>query len=137
MNEIIEELKLSFTERERLAGRFVEFCKEFKNFEYDSTGINFDEADDIVRKAKKIASKMFFEINTNSKSFELELIEVDCFKSKIDFEVKSKNGENLSVLLIIIFDEDGFELLIPKVEKPSEENISNEKEPKNEKNEIE
>ena len=97
MNEKFETIKLKFLEQQRLILRFLDFSKEFINFEYDTSGINFDDALDIERKAKKIVAKLFDEINNASDDLFFEVVEVKVVKNFIDFSVypKSENGENV------------------------------------------
>lgn len=52
--EFFSELSQAFKEEQRLLKRFYDFCEEYENFEYDESGINMDEADDILRKCNKI-----------------------------------------------------------------------------------
>lgn len=121
MNKIIEDVKLAIVEQERLAARFIDFCNQYKNFEYESTGINMEDADDIKRKANKIASKMFAEINANAQNFQLEIADMDCLRTKIEFLIKPSEAEE-TMLVVIIFDNDGFEIHLPRQEVKQEEN---------------
>ncbi len=137
MNKIIEDVKLAIVEQERLAARFIDFCNQYKNFEYESTGINMEDADDIKRKANKIASKMFAEINANAQNFQLEIADMDCLRTKIEFLIKPSEAEE-TMLVVIIFDNDGFEIHLPRQEVKQEENsVAQEEAIVEEKNETE
>jgi hypothetical protein len=124
MNEKFETIKLKFLEQQRLMLRFLDFSKEFINFEYDTSGINFDDALDIERKAKKIVAKLFDEINNASDDLFFEIVEVKVVKNFIDFSVypKSENGENVEKSYMKIkFLDDGFELIATKEPEPEVE----------------
>lgn len=101
--------------------RFLEFSKEFREFEYDTTGINFDDALDIERKAKKIVARIFDEINSTSPNLLFEIIEIKVVKNFIDFSVTPKDenkdengGIGSKSYLKIQFLDDGFELIATK-----------------------
>ena len=124
MNEKFETIKLKFLNQQRLILRFLEFSKEFINFEYETTGINFDEALDIERKAKKIVAKLFDEMNKESDDLFFEVVEVKVVKNFIDFSVypKSENSENVEKSYMKIkFLDDGFELIATKEPEPEVE----------------
>ena len=131
MNEQFEVIKSKFLEQQRLILRFLEFSKEFRDFEYDTTGINFDDALEIERKAKKIVSKIFDEINSKSTSLFFEIVEIKVVKNFIDFSVmpKNENGEiDVKSYLKIQFLEDGFELIATKEPDPETELLPSEEE---------
>lgn len=131
MNEQFEVIKSKFLEQQRLILRFLEFSKEFRDFEYDTTGINFDDALEIERKAKKIVSKIFDEINSKSTSLFFEIVEIKVVKNFIDFSVmpKNENGEiDMKSYLKIQFLEDGFELIATKEPDPETELLPSEEE---------
>lgn len=117
MHNLIEDLKNLFLEQERLIGRFLSFSKEFREFEYDTSGINFDEAEDIERKAKIIAHKIFDEINNSNELYSLDIKEIMVVKNIIVFEAFTEEDKNE---VKIIFDEDGFVL---ELRAPEEEVI--------------
>ena len=100
-DEVFDKLKFAFVEEKRLLGRFYEFSVEHTNFEYDESGINMEEADDILRKTNKIRDKIlniiqedllfiFDDIETNTStniiSFDLDAKE---FQYKVVIEVLS------------------------------------------------
>jgi len=90
MNKRFEEVKALFIEQDRLIGRFVDFANEFISFEYDTTGINFDEAEDIERKAEIIANKIFGEINLAQDFYKFEVVEIITKRRKIVFKFKNE-----------------------------------------------
>lgn len=118
MNKRFEDVKTLFIEQDRLIGRFVDFANEFISFEYDTTGINFDEAEDIERKAEIIANKIFSEINLAQELYKFEVIEIITKNRKIVFKFKN---EDLEFTGDIVLDKDGFELEIKENIKPIEQ----------------
>lgn len=118
MNKRFEDVKTLFIEQDRLIGRFVDFANEFISFEYDTTGINFDEAEDIERKAEIIANKIFSEINLAQELYKFEVIEIITKTRKIVFKFKN---EDLEFTGDIVLDKDGFELEIKENIKPIEQ----------------
>ena len=53
-DEIFSDLSFALQEEKRLLKRFYDFCEEYTTFDYDESGINFDEAKEFNRKANKI-----------------------------------------------------------------------------------
>ena len=108
-NNIFEKLKSAFIDQERLMSRFVLFCINYRDFEYDEMGMNMDESEDIIRKANKICTKLliniqselvytFNNININivSNSFCFELTKED-YQFVITVEVL-KDSFNINII---------------------------------------
>lgn len=54
IDEVFSNLSKALKDEKRLLKRFYEFCDEYEEFDYDESGINMDEAKDLLRKADKI-----------------------------------------------------------------------------------
>ena len=52
--EVFTIISAAFKDEQRLLKRFYDFCGEYVNFEYDESGNNIDQSNDIVRKINKI-----------------------------------------------------------------------------------
>lgn len=127
MNEqLLQTLKNLFLDQERLVGRFLEFCHEFKNFEYDTTGINYDDADNIERKAKIIANKMIQDMNNAQSEIVIDIKEIRVFRETIIFDILDTNQTLLEQNVAIMFQEDGFEIAYIKVAPKQEEEVLDE-----------
>lgn len=98
-DEIFEKLKLALLDESRLLKRFIGFCQEYVDFEYDESACNMDDADLVLVRADKIrdlilnnmsasSSYSFLDIKTNSHTNSISfLIKIDEYSFKIIIEV--------------------------------------------------
>ncbi|MBD3841466.1 MAG: hypothetical protein IE909_06200 [Campylobacterales bacterium] len=107
-NDLFEKLKLELLNQARLLKRFYQFCEEHSNFEYDESGINDDEGDDILRKANKIRDKIFFEISESMLCI-FESLQTNSMSSMITGVVDTKEYQFRFVVEVF---EEGFHLEI-------------------------
>lgn len=57
-DELFEKLKDALLQEDRLIKKFYGFLDGYTEFDYDEMGLDFDEAEDLLRKANKIKDKI-------------------------------------------------------------------------------
>lgn len=104
--EVFDTLKLQFIEQQRLLGRFYEFSSEHAVFEYDETGDNYEEGDEILRKANKIRDKLLSAIEQNC-LYIFQNVETNTLTNMISFDIE-KDGERFRIIIEVF--ENSFNL---------------------------
>lgn len=102
--EIYNNIKETFLEEARLIGRLDHFFNEFIDFEFDEMGINYEEVDEIAKKAQKINDKLIKNINEKT-SLNITTKRVDIENRKVEYRVEFEEEESDFAILI---ENDGF-----------------------------
>jgi hypothetical protein len=103
--EIFEQLEKLISNEERLILRLQGFCEEVLNFEDDCTESE-DKEEEILRKASKIADKLFTNI-LNDTNYNLVSHKIYPVDSKVKFKISK--DDNIETFILKV-ENDGFEL---------------------------
>jgi len=94
---VFQEISFALIAQKRLMKRFYYFCEEYVNFEFDESGINFDEASELKRKAEKIRDLIFHNIESML-AYNLENINSNVEQSIITMNFKTEeNTYNITI----------------------------------------
>ena len=107
--EVFLELSETFKEEQRLLKRFYNFCEEYENFEYDESGINMDEADDILRKCNKIRDLILSNVEAKL-LYRFDNIGTNTHKKMITANLSCKNN-SFRIVTEVMNDSFNLELL--------------------------
>lgn len=107
-DEIFEKLKLALLEESRLLKRFIGFCQEYVDFEYDESACNMDDADLVLVRADKIRDLILNNLS-NSSSYSFLDIQTNPHNNSISFFIKI---EEFHFKIIIEVFQDSFDLEI-------------------------
>jgi hypothetical protein len=105
-DEIFKLLKDNLIDEARLLKRFYEFCYEYNNFEYDESGFNFDEGQDIPKKINKIRDKLLLNIKNN---IDYDIQNIKTIEANYKFLFDIIIDENIKHCIVKV-DVDSFEL---------------------------
>lgn len=107
--EIFSALSLALKEEQRLLKRFYDFCEEYENFEYDESGINMDEANNILRKCNKIRNLILSNVEAKL-LYRFDSIATNTLTKVIRCDLSLKNNQ-YKIIVEIKSDSFNLELL--------------------------
>lgn len=99
-DEVFKNLSLALVNEKRLLNRFYEFCDEYTNFDFDESGINFDDASELTRKAKKIGDLLLHNIEASLLyKFDNIKYNIEKYTLTVNFELNNyKYNVNIKVM---------------------------------------
>ncbi|MEA3497517.1 MAG: hypothetical protein U9R16_00525 [Campylobacterota bacterium] len=100
-DEVFEDIKLALIDEKRLLGRFIDFCDEYNNFEYDEMGENMEEATAVLNRCDKIRNKFLANIEEKLLCV-FENVETNTLTNMISCNVDTK--ENQFKVVIEVMD---------------------------------
>ena len=107
-DEIFEKFKLALLDEDRLLQKFYKFCDVYSEFEFDESGFNMEESEDILKRAHKIKEKLLISLEEKL-SLNFENIQIDSLNIQIEFTTKVEDD---TFKIIIDIFEDSFDLEI-------------------------
>ena len=108
-DEVFEKMKLALIDEKRLLCRFIDFCDEYNNFEYDEMGVNMEEADAVLKRCDKIRDK--FLVNIEEKLlYVFENVKTNTLTNMISFNVDTKENK-FKVVIEVMSDSFNLEVI--------------------------